>query len=50
MATLNFSPKEKEEAFDLLFSVFYQLDFAKHEKADFELTIWNQKIAVWKHV
>ena len=40
MATLNFSPKEKEEAFDLLSSMLYQLDqldFTTHRKADFEL-------------
>ena len=37
---LEFSPQEKEEAFDLLSSMFYQLDqlvFTTHVKTDFEL-------------
>ena len=37
MATLYFSPQKKEETFDLLSSMFYQLDFVTHGKTDFEL-------------
>ena len=53
MATLYFSPQKKEETFDLLSSMFYQLDFVTHGKTDFELlkrNLMKSDIVVWKHV